>query len=114
MARRPVTRHAKVKHILLGCAAVHGDDPRGAARDRPALEALVKATLARLKAGAKFEVVMAELSEDAYSITSGEPFNVTPDAGLVPRFKDLALRLKVGEVGVIITNFGVHIVRRME
>jgi hypothetical protein len=114
LARRPVTQHAKVKHILLGWAAAHSTDPRGAARDRPALEALVKATLARLKAGAKFEAVMAELSEDPASSASGEPFNVTPDAGLLPRFKDLALRLKIGEVGVITTRFGLHIMRRTD
>ncbi len=114
MKREQLTDHAKVKHILLGWTEVHADDERGKKRDRKALEKLVKATVAKLQKGAKIEPLMKELSEDPGSAESGMSYDVTPDAGLVPPFKQLSLRLKVKEVGVVKTVFGIHIIQRVE
>jgi parvulin-like peptidyl-prolyl isomerase len=114
LKRDQATAKAKVKHILLGWTAVHADDERGKKRERPALEALVKATVAKLKKGDKIEPLMAELSEDPGSAKSGISYDVTPEAGLVAPFKNLSLRLKVGEVGVVKTDFGIHIIKRTE
>ncbi len=114
LARTPATASAKVKHILLGWADVHAEDERGKRRTRAELEKLVKATVAKLKRGAAIEPLMAELSEDPGSATSGTSYDVTPDAPLVQPFKDLSLRLAVGEVGVVVTNFGAHIIMRTE
>jgi parvulin-like peptidyl-prolyl isomerase len=114
LRRAPTSEHAKVKHILLGWTEVHADDERGKARDRKALEKLVKATVARLAKGDKIEPLMAELSEDPGSAASGTSYDVTPDTGLVAPFKQLALRLAVGEVGVVKTEFGIHIIQRVE
>src|SRR5207244_11534048 len=96
LKREPQTAKAKVKHILLGWTGAHANDPRGVKRERPALEKLVKETVAKLAKGEKIEPLMAELSEDPGSAKSGDSYPVTPDAGLVPPFKDLSLRLKVG------------------
>jgi parvulin-like peptidyl-prolyl isomerase len=114
MNREPVTDHAKVKHILLGWTEVHADDPRGKKRDRRTLEKLVKATVAKLQKGAKIEPLMKELSEDPGSATTGTSYEVTPDAALVPPFLRLSLRLKVNEIGVVKTEFGIHIIQRVE
>ena len=114
LKREPVTAKGKVKHILLGWTEVHADDERGKKRDRKALEELVKATVAKLKKGDKIEPLMKELSEDPGSAASGQSYDVTPDAGLVEPFKNLSLRLKVGEVGVVKTQFGIHIIQRVE
>jgi parvulin-like peptidyl-prolyl isomerase len=114
LKREPVTAKAKVKHILLGWKEVHASDPRGKNRDRKTLEEIVKSTLAGLKKGTAIETLMADLSEDPGSATSGEGYDVTPDAGLVAPFKNLSLRLKVGEVGVVKTDFGIHIIKRVE
>jgi len=114
MKREPPAAKVKVKHILLGWTEVHADDERGKKRDRQALEALVKDTMAKLKKGAKIEPLMAELSEDTSNAKAGTSYDVTPDAGLVPPFKNLALRLKVGEVGAVKTQFGIHIIQRTE
>jgi parvulin-like peptidyl-prolyl isomerase len=114
LKREPPAAKAKVKHILLGWTEVHADDERGKKRDRKALETLVKATVAKLKKGDKIEPLMTELSEDPGSAKSGTSYDVTPDAGLVPPFKNLSLRLKVGEVGVVKTDFGIHIIQRTE
>jgi parvulin-like peptidyl-prolyl isomerase len=114
LKRDPVTKTAKVKHILLGWTAVHAEDERGKKRERADLEKLVKDTVAKLKKGDKIEPLMAELSEDPGSAKDGKSYDVTPDAGLVPPFKNLSLRLKVGEVGVVKTDFGIHIIQRVE
>jgi parvulin-like peptidyl-prolyl isomerase len=114
LKRPPATDKAKVKHILLGWAAVHAEDERGKSRDRATLEKLVKDTVAKLKKGDKIEPLMAELSEDPGSAKTGITYDVAPDAALVPPFKNLSLRLKVGEVGVVKSDFGIHIIQRTE
>jgi len=114
LARQPVTQKAKVKHILLGWAEVNSKDPRALKRSRADLDKLVKDTVAKLKAGAKIEDLMKQLSEDPGSAKTGESYDVTPDAQLVEPFKNLSLRLNVGEVGVVKTEFGFHIIKRVE
>jgi parvulin-like peptidyl-prolyl isomerase len=114
LKRAPATAKAKVKHILLGWAEVHASDDRGKKRDRATLEKLVKETVAKLKKGDKIEPLMKELSEDPGSATSGTSYDVAPDAALVEPFKNLSLRLKVGEVGVVKSDFGIHIIQRTE
>jgi parvulin-like peptidyl-prolyl isomerase len=116
LRREPVTAAAKVKHILLSYDQLTYDsqDPRGAKRTRAELEALVKQTVAALRRKAAIEPLMAELSEDPGSAASGTSYDATPDASLVAPFKALSLRLKVGEVGVVKTEFGFHIIQRTE
>jgi parvulin-like peptidyl-prolyl isomerase len=116
LSRQPVTQKSKVKHILLSFDKTGGDrqDPRGKARTRAQLDALVKKTVDALKAKGKIEPLMAELSEDPGSAKSGTTYDVSPDAGLVGPFKALGLRLNVGEVGVVKTVFGFHIIQRTE
>jgi parvulin-like peptidyl-prolyl isomerase len=113
LARSPQTEQSKVKHILLGWKG-HSKDPRGEKRDRATLDQLVKATVAKLKGGAKIEPLMAELSEDPGSAKGGTSYDVKADAQFVVPFKNLSLRLKVGEVGVVKTEFGIHIIQRIE
>ena len=114
LKREPATASAKVKHILLGWTGAHATDPRGIKRDRATLEKLVKDTVAKLVKGAKIEPLMAELSEDPGSAKDGSTIDVTPTASLVPPFKNLSLRLKVGEVGVVKSDYGIHIIQRVE
>lgn len=114
LKREPKTDKAQVKHVLLGWKDAHANDPRGKTRERKDLDKLVKATVARLKKGEKIEKLMAELSEDEGSAKSGMAYPVAPDARLVEPFKNLSLRLDVGEVGVVKTDFGIHIIQRTE
>jgi len=106
----------KVKHILLNWKDNNGggDNEKAKKRTRPELEKLVKDTVAKLTKGDAIEPLMKELSEDPGSAASGEGYDVTPDAGLVEPFKNLGLRLKVNEVGVVKTDFGIHIIKRVE
>jgi parvulin-like peptidyl-prolyl isomerase len=114
LKRTKLADQVEVKHILLGWTEVHIDDPRAEKRTRAELEKLVAKTVAALKKGDKIEPLMKELSEDPGSAESGESYTVTPDTGLVQPFKDLSLRLEVNEVGVVKTDFGIHIIQRVE
>lgn len=114
LKREPPAAKSVVRHILLGWKDVNSGDERAKNRDRAALEKLVKDTVAKLKKGEKIEPLMAELSEDPGSAKTGKTYDATPEAGLVEPFKNLALRLKVNEVGVVKTDFGIHIIQRVE
>jgi PPIC-type PPIASE domain len=114
LAREPIANEAEVKHILIGWSELHGGDSRAAARDQAAAEAEVTALLEKLAAGANFEETMAASSEDQGSAASGQSFEVSPSAGLVIEFKQLSLRLTVGEIGVCQSQFGFHIIKRVK
>lgn len=114
LARDPTTEHATVKDVLLGWTEFHSKDPRGAVRTRAELEQLVKATLARLASGEAIEPIMKELSEDSNTAADGKHFEVTPDNNLIDPFKRLSLRLQVGEIGVVKSMYGIHIIQRQK
>ncbi len=115
LKREPTAGKVKVKHILLGWNEVHGDgDEAGKKRTRAEVEKLVKDTVAKLKGGAKIEPLMKSLSADPGSAKDGTGYDVAPDSQFVTPFKNLALRLKLNEVGVVKTEFGMHIIQRVE
>ena len=117
LAREPVSNTSEVKHILVGWKELSDNynghvDPRAAKRGKPEAEAVVKNLLAQLKTGADFDTLMKANSEDTGSANTGRAFTVTPDAQLVIEFRQLSLRLKVGEWGVCESDFGFHIIKR--
>jgi hypothetical protein len=119
LAREPVANTAQVKHILIGWKDLADQyqgrlDPRAAKRDKAAAEAEVKALVEQLGGGADFETVMKEHSEDLGSASMARAYTVRPDAQLVIEFRQLSLRLKVSEIGVCESDFGFHIVKRIE
>ncbi len=119
LAREPVANTAQVKHILISWAdlaeAFGGrQDERAAKRSMADAETQVKSLVTQLEAGADFDMLMKEWSEDKGSAGSGRPFTVTPDAQLVIEFRQLSLRLNVGEMGVCQSDFGFHIIKRYQ
>ncbi len=119
LAREPLANTTQVKHILIGwkdlADAYEGHiDERAAKRTKADAEAQVKAIVAQLQGGADFDTLMKQYSEDTGSAASGHPFTVSPDAKLVIEFRQLGLRLKVGEVGVVQSDYGFHIIKRVE
>jgi foldase protein PrsA len=105
-----------VKHILIGWSD-GGDGPkdeRAKKRTKKDAEDQVRALMTQLKAGADFDALMKQWSEDPGSAGSARAYAVAPDAQLVIEFKQLGLRLKVGEVGVVQSDYGFHIMKRTE
>src|SRR4051812_14139735 len=118
LAREPLANTATVKHILIGwkdLAEAYGGhlDPRAAKRTRSDAEAEVRSLLQQLAAGADFDTVMKASSEDSGSAMNARSFTVAPDAQLVIEFRQLSLRLRVGEIGVVQSDFGFHIIKRL-
>jgi len=119
LSREPVANTATVKHILISWKdleeAFNGhQDQRGAARTKAQAETEVKSLLGQIKAGGDFEALMKANSEDVGSAQSNRAFTVTPDAQLVIEFRQLSLRLNVGEIGVCQSDFGFHIIKRYQ
>jgi hypothetical protein len=116
LSRDAVTNVAQVKHILIGWKDSGGEqrDPRAAKRTKKDAEDQIRALMTQIKAGADFDALMKQWSEDPGSASSGHAYPVSPDAQLVIEFKNLGLKLKVGEVGVVESDFGFHIMKRVD
>lgn len=112
--REPLANNAKVKHILIGWSDTETHDPRAQKRSKKDAEDQVRQLMTQLKAGADFDQLMKQWSEDPGSASSAREYPVSPDAQLVIEFKQLGLRLKVGEVGVVQSDYGFHIMKRTE
>ena len=92
------------KHILI----TPKEDDSGEA------EAKAQEILAKLKAGADFDTLMQENSEDP-GIAANPDGYVTMPGSMVPEFEDAALALEPGEFSdVVESSFGYHIIMRTE
>lgn len=114
LAREPVANQAQVKHILISWKDLDSANEKAKQRTKQDAEALVKSLMTQIKAGADFDMLMKQHSEDPGSASSARAYPVSPDAQLVIEFKQLALRLNVNEVGVVQSDFGFHIMKRIE
>jgi peptidyl-prolyl cis-trans isomerase D len=119
LSREPVANVATVKHILISWKDLEDSfqghqDARAANRTKAQAEGEVKSILGQIKAGGDFEVLMKAQSEDVGSAQSNRAFTVSPDAQLVIEFRQLSLRLNVGEIGVVQSDFGFHIIKRYD
>jgi len=116
LAREPLANSAMVKHILIGWndGSDTPKDERAKKRSKKDAEDLVKSLMTQLKGGADFDAMMKQYSEDPGSAGSARAYSVAPDAQLVIEFKQLGLRLKLGEVGVVQSDYGFHIMKRTE
>jgi parvulin-like peptidyl-prolyl isomerase len=117
LARPATTDTVQVQHVLVGWKGVPlarpNQDPRAAGRDKAAADKLAKEILDRARAGEDMAKLMKEFSEDPGSKDNGRVYDVSPSAGMVPSFKDLSLRLNMDEVGMVVSGFGWHVIKRV-
>ena len=114
LAREPVANNAQVKHILIAWKDLANAKDAALERTKEQAEAQVKSLMGQIRAGADFDTLMKQHSEDPGSAHSARAYAVSPDAQLVIEFKQLGLRLNVNEVGVVQSEFGFHIMKRVE
>lgn len=117
--REPLSNTAQVKHILISWKDLEDafggrQDQRAQKRSKTDAETEIKSLVGQIKAGGDFDALMKANSEDVGSASSGRPFTVTPDAQLVIEFRQLALRLKIDEIGVCQSDYGFHIIKRYQ
>lgn len=112
IAREPTQVGAK--HILI----MHDKSrskPDSVTRTRA--EALKRAEecLAKIRAGASFEDMVKEYSDEPGGAERGGDLGVFERGQMVKGFADAAFALKVGQVsGIVETPFGFHIIKRTE
>ena len=117
LSRDADSNRTMVKHILIGWRDLASDrdiDSRAKTRTRQQADQLAQSLLERVRKGEPIEPLMSEFSEDGGSADDGDSYEVTPDAKLVFEFKRLGLRLKPGEAGLVMSQFGWHIMKRVE
>lgn len=118
LKRKEIAKKVKVKHILISWKDLGGPmrrlDKRAAGRTKKDADKLAEDLMKRLKKGEKIDALMKEFSEDPGSAKTGRGYDVTPAARLVPPFKNLSLRLKKDEVGLVKTQYGWHVIQRVE
>lgn len=112
--REPRSNHTKVKHILIGFEGKQGASEKAKARSKRDAERMIRQLMKQIEGGADFDALMKAHSEDPGSAETGEAYDVAPDAQLVIEFRQLGLRLDVNEVGVVESDYGFHIIKRVE
>lgn len=115
LARPKKNEFAEIQHILIGWKdSAAARDPRAKARSKEDADKLTKEVLAKVKAGEDMVKLMKEYSEDPGSKDTGRVFTLTEDEQMVEQFISLALRMDIGEVGVVKSEFGFHIMKRLK
>ena len=96
-----------LQHILFGVRPNSPADARGATKKK------AEGTLTRLKGGADFDALAAQLSEDPGSRTDSGYLPPSPRGRYVAAFDSVGWSLDPGEMsGLVETPFGYHIIRR--
>jgi hypothetical protein len=122
LERTQTAEKVEVKHVLLGYSWLASRyrqmgmtlDPRAESRNEKATEDLAVDILTKLQKGDAIEPLMAEHSEDPGSAKDGRSYAIEPSSPFVAPFKDLSLRLNLGESGIVKSDFGYHIVKRIQ
>ena len=99
----------RVRHILISAPKTVSDDEKKKAR------AKAEEVLKKLRDGASFEKLAAEMSDDTGSKNKGGDIGFFKKGRMVPEFEKAAFSLKSGEISdVIETVFGYHILKLEE
>ncbi len=120
LGRDPLANKVEVKHILIGWKDVGRDgkpnDERAKTREKSEAETLVKTIVGQLKAGtATFDALMKQYSEDPGSGPTARSYAIAhDDMNFDSDFRMLSIRLNTDEVGVVESQFGFHIIKRIQ
>jgi parvulin-like peptidyl-prolyl isomerase len=118
LAADAVAQPVEVRQILLAWRQLarqyRGElNPRAQARTRAETLTLARSLLSDVRAGADFAALMAEHSEDAGTAAQGSTYAVGPGTSFVPPFERLSRRLAPGQVGLVESAFGFHLIQRV-
>ncbi len=103
--KHTLVEQARARHILI--ATSEGSDPA-------ALKAEADELLSQLKAGADFAALAAEHSDDPGSGATGGDLGWAPRGIYVPPFDEAVFSMTVGELRIVETDFGFHIIELLE
>ncbi|MFL5739862.1 MAG: peptidylprolyl isomerase [Flavisolibacter sp.] len=105
----------KVRHILI---ATMQSDPQTRqmyrTREDSTAKHLMDSIQGLLNKGQKFDSLVAKFSEDPGSKSKGGVYdNMTANGQMVPEFTEFAFGHKTGDVGIVKTEFGYHLIEVM-
>lgn len=104
----PDWKQVQVRHILISWQGMG----TGATRSEEEARTLVADVLKQAKEpDADFVALQKAHNEDS---DKTHVYDVSKDSNLVPEFRNLSLRLKVGEVDTAETRYGIHIIKRIK
>lgn len=114
-AAAPKGKHSQeiaARHILV----MHADSqarPDGVTRSREQALATARECLQKIRAGADFEAMVREYSDEPGAAERGGDLGVFTREVMVERFAKAAFSLRVGEVSEVVeTPYGFHIIQR--
>ncbi|HLL22270.1 MAG TPA: peptidylprolyl isomerase [Kofleriaceae bacterium] len=120
LAREPLANQVEVKHILIGWKSVGRDgtpsDKRAKEREKTDAETLVKSLVGQVRATpTEFDTLMKTHSEDPGSAPVARAYTIKhDDMNFDSDFRMLSIRLRLDEVGVVESQFGFHIIKRVQ
>jgi len=107
---RQMADSAKAKHILIRFAGLQ-TAPQDVVRTKEDAKKLADSLLNVAKKDAsKFEVLAADFSEDLSNKEKGGDLGYFTPGRMVQTFNDFVFDNKTGDVGVVETNFGFHVI----
>jgi parvulin-like peptidyl-prolyl isomerase len=111
-AQQPQREMFGAKHFLVmykgGMRA-----PANVTRTKEEAKARAEEGLKKVKAGAKFETVVGDFSDEPGAGQRGGDLGTFPKGAMVPQFQEGLEKIKVGEVsGLVETPFGYHVILR--
>ncbi len=95
------------RHILIA-----PNDPKVGSLDRA--HEIADSLLQKIKEGVKFDAVVKAYSADRASIQNGGLYENVVEGQMVPEINDFVFTHKVGDIGIVETKYGVHIVEVMD
>jgi hypothetical protein len=112
--RERATQTIGAKHVLV----MHDKSerkPPGITRSREEARARAEECLAKIRAGAEFDKIVIECSDEPGAAKRGGDLGVFERRAMVEAFADAAFALRVGEVSAVVESpFGFHIIKRTQ
>lgn len=94
---------AHVRHILVKTG-------QGSPRSEEDAKALADSIIRVIKANDNFVEMVTKFSEDQGSVYNGGEYKWFPEGQMVPEFNDASFNGKIGDLQLVKTNYGYHIV----
>ncbi|MCL2564514.1 MAG: peptidylprolyl isomerase [Defluviitaleaceae bacterium] len=98
-------RGMTVAHILV----TFDDEAEDTAANREEIQVLAEDILARIEAGESFASLVTQYSEDPGSVDDEGQYYISINAPFVPEFMAWAIDAEVGDLGIVETEWGLHI-----
>ncbi|WP_040281475.1 peptidylprolyl isomerase [Psychroserpens damuponensis] len=114
VAKNQVPDSAKVRHILIPHVGASSAAP-DVTKTVEQAKATADSVLAIVKANrSKFPDLVTALSSDQGSVDKGGVYDFHPSTQMVKPFSDFEFENKVGDIGVVKTQFGFHIIEILD